>query len=1205
MKGRITRQHDARQDYDGVYFEGGSAITDADLNASFDVQRHQIEELQKAWIAPAGTPDDGWKVTNLTTFNIGPQPFVNFELLPGHYGLDGTLLKNPETYSYANQPSALSASLLEGFTLPVPTVSEVQAATDGALYDAVVLDVTEVGINVTEDSALDEVAMRSDPATRTKLVPKVRTFRDVPATCAAARPFVLGQIAGPNGEVEAPSPKILSNGRLRVQLGEVPNVDNPCAPEQATGYFGRLNHTIKVKLVTPTSFVWGYQNGAGLYRANMVDATTLQLTTPFDDSALFPVSGQIVEVCAWDMELANGERTAVPLGRFHAISSGYTPENEQLVLNTALDADLQDWYNTRLAAGDAPYLFLRFWEPAETPMATAEPTGLARRLADTGVFLDFLPDGRPGDQWTFNLRVNANDTIFPARMREPGGQPPEALDRYADLIALIHWTVVDGEVSGHIHDCRRHVRPLWKQRDCCTFKVGDGIRSFGDFDSIQEAIDALPHEGGKLCLLPGRHIGGAELRNRENIGISGCGERTVIVTDGPTTPLLTIEDCVNVTLKDMLFMDSSTLAVAGARNTGLKLSGIATSGRGSAISLVGTTGLRIKDCNFFAQAEPSIIPPADFSTLRPLVFVGGTAIEIRDSRFRCANSDLSLQSLGGLQIASDSENIWIENNVITGGLGHGITLGHVNRITAAQVTYGQLQNLKTAAAVVGQAAEAQASWHQNGRRSQITQADLMDIATTAEAITVIDDLAAGAVLTVDENPIAITAVAVQGCIGIDPTLPQPDPGDDDEDWAEFFVSGEINHIHIIDNEIRNMGGSGISTPAWNITTQRPFGALQINDIVVDRNHFQDCAQVAVATTLAENEIQEIGFGGIALEYAEGAKIANNVIEDIGLNVRSPSSGIYLREVIDGHIHDNVLRNIGRIERAENLNIAGIAGGIIIDQCWPVYGEPFAVPDQLGARLGMSVEPAGLDQVFDQKSREAIEALVEVEDIKLPRGEAVRIHNNAVSVNFGMALDLRGSGGMHIAHNHLTSLSARANPNRPRLSLLVSVVNTEVPAIELFTLLISIAEIINYNLGERSLSEFLLLLLILWIYLTSFFKYFDVIQYESNHSYLENLNTADDGIAICAVVSPFDVQASNNVMKSLHLDTGAFIHFMGAGYYSMQCFANRLETRPVDGVIGAALTIGMGNSTSFNHASQAIRSVKLTSINFTGTANLSP
>ncbi len=1205
MKGRITRQHDAHQDYDGVYFEGGSAITDADLNASFDVQRSQIEELQKAWIAPAGTPDDGWKVTDLTEFNIGAQPFVNFNLQPGYYGLDGTLLKNPATHAYAAQPSALSASLFDGFTLPVPTVSEVQSATEGELYDAVVLDVTEVGVNVTEDSALDEVAMRSDPATRTKFVPKVRTFRDVPPTCAAARPIVLDQIAGPNGSVQAPAPKINSNGRLRVQLGDVPNVDNPCAPEQATGYFGRLNHTIKVKLVTSTSFVWGYQNGAGLYRASMVDATTLQLTTPFDDSALFPVSGQIVEVCAWDMELANGEKTAVPLGRFHAISEGYAPETEQLVLDTALDADLQDWYNTRLAAGDAPYLFLRFWEPAETPMATAEPTGLARPLDETGVFLDFLADGRPGDQWTFSLRVNANDTVFPARMLAPGGQPPEALDRYADLIALIHWTVVDGEVSGHIHDCRRRVRPLWKQRDCCTFKVGDGINSFGDFDNIQDAIDALPHEGGKLCLLPGQHIGGAELRLRENVSISGCGERTVIVASGPTTPLLTIEDCVNVTLQDMLFMDSTTLGVAGARNTKLKLFGIATSGRGSAISLVGNNGLRIKDCNFFAEAEPSIIPPAAFPTLRPLVFVGGNAIEIRDSRFRCAASDLSLQSLGGLQIASDSENIWIENNVITGGLGHGITLGHVNLLRAVGVTYGQLQELRTAAAAVGQTVEEKANWHSNGRNAEMTKVDLMANATAAEAITVIDNLSAGAVLTVDENPIAITAVAVQGCIGIDPTLPQPDPDDDDEDWDEYFVAGEISHIHIIDNEIANMGGSGISTPAWNITTQRPFGSLQISDIVIDRNHFQDCALVAVATTLAESEIQEIGFGGIALEYAEGAKISNNVIEDIGLNVRTPSSGIYLREVIDGHIHDNVLRNIGRIERAENLNIAGIAGGIIIDQCWPVYAEPFAVPDQVSARMGMSVEAAGIDQVFDQRSRVAIAPLVEVEDLKLPRGEAVRIHNNAVTVNFGMALDVRGSGSMHIAHNHLTSLSARANPNRPRLSMLVSVVNTEVPAIELITLLIGIIEIIDYNISDRPLSEFLLLFVILWIYLTSFFKYFDVIQYESNHSYLENLNTADDGIAICAVISPFDVQASNNVMKSLHLDTGAFIHFMGAGYYSMQCFANRFETRPYDGVIGAALTIGLGNSTSFNHASQAIRTVKLTSINFTGSANLAP
>lgn len=1215
MKGRITREHDARQGYEGVYFEGGSAVTDADLNASFDAQRKQIEMLQRAWIGPAGSPDDGWKVTDLSTFNAAGQDWVTFDVQAGHYGLDGNLLHNPSPYAYDAQANALSASLMTGFQLPVPTVAEVQAGDGAALYDAVVLDVREVAVRVTEDSELDEVAMRSDPATRTKYSPKVRTFRDVPPTCAAARVDVLNQIATPNGSVDLPTPAILSDARLRVQLGEVPNVDNPCAPEQATGYFGRLNHTIKVMLTDPNHFVWGYQNGEGLYRATMQagDPNTLRLVTPFDDSALFPVSGQIVEVCTWDMALPNGEKTAVPLGRFHALGEGYLPQDETIVLNTPIDADVLDWYNTRLAAGDEPYFFLRFWQPAETPMAASEPTGLARPLAQTGVLLDFLADGRPGDQWTFSLRVNANDTVFPKRMLEPGGQPPESIERYADLLALIHWTVQGGEVVGHIHDCRRRIRPLWKQKDCCTFKVGDGVTSFGDFDRLEDAIAELPHEGGQICLLPGQHQSGVVIRNRENIMITGCGDRTVILPTFDDRPLITIEDSENIALKDMFFMDSTGLAIAGARNRRMRLSGITTRGRGSAISLVRASGLRIRDCSFFAEAEPTVIPPALFPSQRPLVVVGGNQIELRDNTIRCEESDLALQSLGGLQITSNSENVWIESNVIFGGLGHGITLGHLQKAKGQNLTYAELLGLKKAAHVVGATTEANAYWHANGRSAEIGKADMMMQANTAEEVAIINDLMAEATLLMEENELSITEVAFQGCIGIIPFPPQGTPEDDDDDWEEYFVTGEIEHLHIIDNEINNMGGSGIASPAWNVSTQRPFGTMQVVDLVVDRNHIANCALVAVATTLNDAEIQEVGFGGIALEHVEEAKISNNVIEDIGLGVRTPSTGVYLREAVDAHIHDNVLRNIGRVERNENRNIDGIAGGIIIDQCWPVYGTPtisagsqrLRATTNFTAEMGMQGPETQLGKLANSNPALSKWVAAQAAEFKLPRGEAVRIQNNAVAVNFGMALDVRGSGSMQVAHNQLSSLAARPNPARPRLALCVSVANTELEFLELIVGLIGFLDLIDLNFSNYQLSERLLFLLILAVYFLTFFKFYDVIRFESNQTYLEDLSQGSFRLSICAVVSPFDVHCSNNVMKSLHANPGVMTHLLGAGIYSMQCFANRIDTRPRNGVYRAAMTMGFGNSTSFNHASQPIRVLKAASIQFSGNGNLTP
>jgi len=222
-----------------------------------------------------------------------------------------------------------------------------------------------------------------------------------------------------------------------------------------------------------------------------------------------------------------------------------------------------------------------------------------------------------------------------------------------------------------------------------------------------------------------------------------------------------------------------------------------------------------------------------------------------------------------------------------------------------------------------------------------------------------------------------------------------------------------------------------------------------------------------------------------------------------------------------------------------------------------------------------------------------------------RGWAVGIQNNAVAVNFGMALDVRGSGSMQVAHNQLSSLAARPNPARPRLGLCVSVVNTELEFLESIVGLVALLDLINYNVGKHRLSELLLFILILAVYFLTFFKFYDVIRFESNQTYLEDLSEGGFRLSICAVVSPFDVHCSNNVMKSLHANPGLMTHLLGAGIYSTQCFANRFDTRPRNGVYRAAITMGFGNSTNFNHASQPIRVLKVASVPFSGDGNLTP
>lgn len=1206
MKRRVTKEHDARQAYDGVYWEAGIAITDADLNAALDANRETDLARTRAFLAPAGSPDDGWRATALRRVDIDGTDMVEFDLGQGHYTLDGAVLRNPAPYSFTNQPHGLSAALEPGMALAWPGVDEIVAA-GGERFDGVVCDSRRLAVTVVEDSELDEVAMRSDPATRTRPSPKVRILTDTAPTCAEARPLVMDRLAGDCATVDLPSPAIRSQGRLRVHLGEVTQTDNACAPELALGYFGRLNHTIKVMLADRDRFVWAYRNGGELFRATVTDNVTLRLVTPFDDSSRFPVSGEIAEILTWDSRLPNGEVTAAALGSFHAISEGYAPGTETIELDTALPTDLQDWI---AAQGTGAFVFVRFWEPPAIAMDTATDTGPDVPLADTGIRLDFTAEGCPGDQWTFSVRVNANDTVFPKRMLEPGGQPPTDIRRAADLIALIHWRIEDGEVTGHLHDCRRRIRPLWKQRGCCTVTVGDGSSSFGDVDRLEDALAALPHAGGRICLLPGTHQGGVTLRNLTNVTIEGCRGQTRLVRPG-TGPALIIEDCSGITIRDFTIEDGRGLAIAAARTTRLSIERISTTGFGSALSLVEGAITRVSHCDIRALPEPAIIPGEEFATLRPLAFIGGRGLDISNNLFRCETDTLTLMSLGGLQISSGSGDVRIVNNVIRGGLGHGITLGHLNRISIFGFAYGDRDIVAELGEAIMAGVDKTATWTPNSRMANVKGNEVLGLAgELSDKVVAARERIANATFGFTENPIGITQVAVQGCLGINPTLTLPEPGEDDQDWHIYVPAGSLSHIHIRDNEILGMGGSGISVPSWNLSLRPTAGEIIVVGLIAERNHIAACARVSVATTVGGDNLHEIGFGGIALEVVRGAKIASNIIQAIGTEHNSPSVGIYLAEAQVCTIHDNEIVDIGRAERSGAHTIPGVSGGIVVDAAQPIWGTA-VTGGRLGglttdaeSAAGAASGDAGVDDGWGSdvtpshghgrfdvgKVAARAEHLARFFD--LPRTDALRIQNNQVTVNFGLSLDVRGAGSFHIADNSLTTLASRPNPDRPRLSVGVSVVNTELPYLELLLWLMLVLRVL-YTTHHAAWSTYVLRILLAAASLLARLRDPSVIQFQNNIARTEVFMRSEAVLALVAIVSPFDVQVSDNTLKSAHANWGALLHLFEAGLASTQCLSNRIETRPSNGVVGAALTVGRDNTTYLNHASHPLAQVRMT------------
>lgn len=1212
MKRRITREHDARQDYSAVYWEGGTAITDADLNAAFDVGRERDEALSRAFVAPAGSADDGWRASGLTSTLIDGTQMVDFDLGAGHYLLDGTMLRNPAPFAFTDQPHGLSASLEPDMGLAWPDPGNIPAE---GRFDAVVIDNRTMGVGVSEDPELQEVAMRSDPATRVRHSPKVRMLTDVAPTCGAARLEAMDRLAGACATHAPPSPAIRPNGRLRVGFGPVTNQDNPCAPEQATGYFGRLNQTIKVMLTAPDRFVWAHRNGGEVYRATVEDATTLRVLTPFDDSSRFPTAGQIVEVLPWDTRLPNGEPTAARLGRFHVLATGYAPGTDDLTLATALDADLQDWATDQ---GTDGFVYLRFWQPPAVENQTSTATGADVPLADTGIRLDFTVPGCAGDQWTFSVRARTPTTVFPRRFLDAGGQPPSDIRRSADLIALIHWTVSGGVVSGHLHDCRRRVRPLWKQDRCCTITVGDGLTSFGDVDNLADAIAMLPHEGGRICLLPGTHQGPADLSDRHDVTLEGCRGQTRLARQG-TDPVVLVEDAVRITIRDLAIDDGDGLAVAAARTTDLTLDRVDTLGRGSAISLVGGTRTRVLECRLTAEAEPAIVPPANYPQLRPLAYVGGNGLEIADCSLLCTATQLSLSSLGGLQIAGGSRDVRIARNVIAGGVGHGITLGHLDVIRILGLLYGRWDALALLGSSVTAVVDHSATWTANSRVAAFSGDDVLAHAESQGTdIEAVRDRLAGISIALEENPLAISEVAQQGCLGIDPTLTLPEPADDDVDWTDYIPGGSIRHIHILDNEIVGMGGSGIGMASWTTSRRVANGESVIEDLIAERNHIASCARVAVATSIPDDDLSEIGFGGIALEVVRGCRVAGNVIQGIGNGHRSPSVGIYLAETQTCQIEDNQILAIGRPETTTARTIQGVSGGIVIDRALPIWGPPvlgtgtrgiagilddlvadpgFVATDHATRLTNRSEGTTGGARIDPKAGADYLAAAqAAATQLKLPRTEALRIVANHVVVALGPSLDVRGEGSFHVEGNHLTALAVRPNPGRPRLSTSVSIVNTELPYLELAVFLL----ILLRATRKGDFEGYLLPRLVDIVHTFGAQRDRGAIQVQDNHFRTEGFIRGDDSLALVAVVSPFDVAIADTAMKSVHNRFATWMHLIGVGVLSTQVVTNRVETRPPNGTLLGSFTAGRDNTTWLNHSSHPMNQMRITPA-ATGTA----
>jgi hypothetical protein len=329
----------------------------------------------------------------------------------------------------------------------------------------------------------------------------------------------------------------------------------------------------------------------------------------------------------------------------------------------------------------------------------------------------------PGNYWAFPVRaagVPFDPSLWPAN------QPPEGA-RHRVPLAVLEWDAAPPATltfaTGEIHDCRRPIHPLTRPTGCC-YRVGNGSTSFGDFNSVEEALAHLPFKGGKLCLLGGIHRVSVLIRDRRNIFIEGCERQTLVIParDQENSPIFRIADSQGIFIErlDMLALANDAVLAKGSAPGRLKDIGV-TRNRivacRHAVAVAEGEDIRI-DHNLIrmidrpegreailCQADGGLIERNDIGTIP----AGSTPPpedtpdgETPDPSDPCAEAPKlyanflylpiyamhlwALQpfliailqpyrTLGGIRMVGGSERVRILENRIAGGAGNGITLG--------------------------------------------------------------------------------------------------------------------------------------------------------------------------------------------------------------------------------------------------------------------------------------------------------------------------------------------------------------------------------------------------------------------------------------------------------------------------------------------------------------------------------------------------
>ena len=572
--------------YTGARLQQGRLLTDADFNEDALLGQEDRRRGLVDFIGPRAAPNDGFSLGLPLAAQFDgvpdppqPGPLVRgTELLPQNYAVgEGAgervrpIAIRAGTYYLGGmrfeleypEPFMFQRDFLQMRSEDIPLGDRAPTERFRRLY---YLHAWEQGVTAVEDRELLETALGgATTSVRLRRMRRVQAFGHPnleASNCAEAFQALLQELEQDNSEFDCRSGELKSKGRLALTpVDEAEQGDcTECNPERAARFLGADNQTLRIMLTSPTTFVWALDNAASLYRVKVThlgsdnEPIIVTLLNPPSSPSDYPQAGRVVEMLPFAALLEGASpvpnpdphfnKIAAHIGEFGQVQGAYDPLNHSFVLNVSaavrerIGQFIHEWdhrhpgiqqlYIQEPEQGPPPderYFYLRVWHMAGAGSGTELSTTSSAALGATRIRPVFVQPGRRGDTWVAALRPQTPERVVPYGFAaNPSGLPPNGPRRFYAPLAFLK-----GEANQvvELEDCRRRLQPL-TERGCLAYTVGDGVTSFGDFDSIQSAVDALPQQGGRLFVLPGLHQGNIVISGRHNIAITGCGARSIV-----------------------------------------------------------------------------------------------------------------------------------------------------------------------------------------------------------------------------------------------------------------------------------------------------------------------------------------------------------------------------------------------------------------------------------------------------------------------------------------------------------------------------------------------------------------------------------------------------------------------------------------------------------------------------------------------------